>query len=74
MHEKLFLAPKAKEKTAGTRYQEQLMGIVRIHKEEVANHIRIEHMNAYGSSKGSATLAVSGTTYPPHVSSVVRRG
>lgn len=73
-HEKLFLAPNAKEKSAGTRYQEQLMGIVRIHTEEVANHIRIEHMNAYGLRKGSATLAVSGTTSPPPVSSIARRG
>ena len=74
MHEKLFLAPNAKEKSAGTRYQEQLMGIVGIHKEEVGNHIRIENMNAYGYRKGSATLVISGTTCPPPVSSVARRG
>ena len=74
VHENIFLAPSAKEKTAGTRYQEQLMGLVRIHKEEVANHIRIEHMNAYGLRKRSATLAVSGTTSPPPISSIARRG
>ena len=74
MHEKLFLAPKATEKTAGTQYQEQLMGIVALHKEEVANHIRLDHMNAYGLRKGSATLAVSGTTSPPQVTSIARRG
>ena len=73
-HEKLFLAPNAKEKSAGTRYQEQLMGIVGLHKEEVGNHIRIEHMNAFGFCKGSATLAVPRTTCPPPVSLVARRG
>ena len=49
------------------------MGIVGYHKEEVGNHIRIEHMNAYGSHKRSATLAVSGTTCPPPVSLVSRK-
>ena len=74
VHEKIFLSPSAKEKTAGTRYQEQLMGLVRIHKEEVANHIRIEHMNAYGLRKGSATFTVSGTTSPSPILSIARRG
>ena len=49
------------------------MGLVGLHKEEVSNHIRIEHMNAYGLRKGSATLAVSGTTSPPPVTSIARR-
>ena len=49
------------------------MGFVGIHKEEVANHIRIEHMNAYGLRKGSATLAVSSTTTLTPISSNTRR-
>ena len=74
LHEKLFLGKKSKEGSAASRYQEQLLGIVLYNKEEVANHIRIDHMNAYGLQKGSATLAVSGTTVPPPVTSIARRG
>ena len=60
--------------TAASRYQEQLMGLVASNKEAVSNHIRIDHMNAYGLRKGSATMAVSGTTSPPPISSIARRG
>ena len=67
MHEKLFLRPDAKEMTAASRYQEQLMGLVAYNKEAVSNHIRIDHMNAYGLRKGSATMAVSGTTPPTNI-------
>ena len=73
MHKKLFLEPNAKEKSARTRYQEQLMGIVGIHKEEVGNYICIKNINTYDFRKGSVTLSVSGTTYPPPVHSVARR-
>ena len=74
MHGKLFFAPNTKDKLAWTYYKEQLMGIVGYHKEEVGNRIYIEHMNAYGFHKESATLAVSGTTCLPPVSSFAKRG
>jgi hypothetical protein len=40
----------------------------------VIHHICISHMNAYGIQKGSATLATSGTTCPPPIPSIARRG
>jgi hypothetical protein len=72
--EKLFLSPTAQEGSAACRYQEQLMGLVEANIEAVINHIRISHMNAYGIRKGSATLAASGTTCPPPIPSIARRG
>lgn len=55
-------------------YQEQRMGLVTSNKEAVLNHIRIDHMSTYGLCKGSATVTVSGTTPPPPISSIARRG
>ena len=72
--EKLFLATGTKDGSAATRYQEQLMGLVQRRKDVVKNHIRLEHTNAYGLRKGSATLSTSGTTAPPPISSIARRG
>jgi hypothetical protein len=72
--EKLFLSPTAQEGSAACRYQEQLMGLVEANMDAVIHHIRISHMNAYGIRKGSATLAASGTTCPPPIPSIARRG
>jgi hypothetical protein len=72
--EKLFLSSTAKDGTAACRYQEQLMGLVEANMDSVVHHIRISHMNAYGIRKGSATLATSGTTCPPPIPSIARRG
>jgi hypothetical protein len=72
--EKLFLHLGKKEGSAAQRYQEQLVGILDEHAEEVEMHIRVEHLNAYGLRKGSATHATTGTTCPPPLPSVARRG
>jgi hypothetical protein len=50
------------------------MGLVEANVEAVIHHIQISYMNAYGIRKGSATLAASGTTYPPPIPSIARRG
>ena len=73
-HEFFFLGVDSKVGSAGGWYQEQLLGLVAHHREEVMTHIGIDYINAYGLRKGSATLAVSGTTNPPPISSVARRG
>ena len=72
--ERLFLAKGTKEGSAATRYQEQLVGLVQRKKDIVKHHIRMDHVNAYGVRKGSATHATSGTTAPPPISSIARRG
>lgn len=71
---KLFLTDGAKEGSAASRYQEQLLGLMKKKSEIVATHIRLEHANAYGIRKGSATYATSGTTSPPPIPSIARRG
>ena len=70
----LFLRHGSKEGSASTRYQEQLIGIIKKKNGVVELHIRVEHANAYGLRKGSATYATSGTTCPPPISSIARRG
>ena len=72
--EQLFVAKNKTSKSASTRYQNHLMGIIKKNKEVVSKHIRLSHFNAYGMRKGSATLATSGTTCPPPISSIARRG
>ena len=73
-NEKLFLGLAAKEQTAAARYQEQLLGLIKEKSAIVKNYIRLPKANAYGLRKGSATLATSGTTAPPPVPSIARRG
>ena len=70
----LFLNKSAKPGTASTRYCEQLEGIVRLHQEEIQNHMEFDRFNPYGIRKGAATHAVSGTTMPPSIPSIARRG
>ena len=74
LYEKLFLKSGSKEGSAGGRYQEQLLGLLKSKRQIVMNHIRLEHANAYGLRKGSATHATSGTTCPPPMPSIARRG
>ena len=64
----------SKKGLAGNCYQEQLLGLVVHHREEVMNHIHIDHMNAYGLRKGSIILAVFGTTNHSTTLSVARQG
>jgi hypothetical protein len=42
--------------------------------EIVGEYIRVEHANSHRTRKGSATVAILGTTVPPLVSSIVARG
>ena len=70
----LFLRFGSKENSASLRYQEQLIGIIKRNRNIVEMHIRVGHANAYGLRKGSATHATSGTTCPPPISSIARRG
>lgn len=72
--EKLFVTTKAKEKSAKSKYQEQLMGILKNKEQIVANHMRFDRANGYSLRKGSATHATSGTTCPPPIPSIARRG
>ena len=72
--EKLFLNQGTKGKSAATRYQEQLVGLLKDKHNIVRQHIRVKHFNAYGMRKGSATLAACGTTAPPPIPSIARRG
>ena len=72
--EKLFLMPGTKEGAAAARYQSQLIELINQESETVSYHIRLNHANAYGLRKGSATRATSGTTCPPPIPSIARRG
>jgi hypothetical protein len=70
----LFLGRRAKEGTASSNYLEQLVTILQRHEEEVNEHMLAHRLNAYSFRKGSATYAVSGTTVPPPLNAVARRG
>jgi len=72
--EALFLNPGAKDGTAANRYQGQLTSLLAEKVEVVCQHMRADHANAYGIRKGSATAATTGTTCPPPLPSVARRG
>ena len=73
-HEEFFLGVDSKEGSAGGRYQDQLLSLIAHHKEEVENDICINHMHVYVLRKVSATLALSGTTNTPPISSVAKQG
>ena len=74
VHEQLFLKQGTKGRSAAVRYQEQLVGLLKDKHDIIRQHIRVDHFNAYGMRKGSATLAACGTTAPPPVPSIARRG
>ena len=71
---KLFLTKGVKDGTASANYCEQLISVVAPHKEEVENHMEEKRLNAYSFRKGSSTYAVAGTTVPPSLNSIARRG
>jgi hypothetical protein len=73
-HERLFLSPKAQEGAASKQYCEQIAGIAQEHMEEISNNMSYSKFNPYSFRKGAATHAVSGTTAPPSMPSVARRG
>lgn len=69
-----FLDKGVKAGVAAKKYCEQVIGVVSPHIETLKNHMRESSFNPYGLRKGSATHAVSGTTVPPPIPSIARRG
>ena len=63
-----------KERVASNSYCSQLKQLINKKRETVASFIRLAHANAHGWRKGGATHATSGTTCPPPIPSVARRG
>ena len=73
--EYLFRKTTAEEdKLASSGYCSQLKEMFNRHGQEVSNHIRLPHANAHGLRKGGSTYATSGTTAPPSITAVARRG
>jgi hypothetical protein len=70
----LFLKRGVKFGTASSKYCEHLDAVVEPHSEEVSNHMEQTRFNAYGLRKGSSTYAIAGTTEPPSLVSIARRG
>ena len=62
------------DKVASHRYCTQLSQILKEKADLVKLYVRILHENAHGLRKGGATYATSGTTAPPPIPSVARRG
>jgi len=71
---KLFLDKEVKEGTCASKYCEQISTLVAPYKQHIAVHMDSTRFNPYGLRKGSATHAVSGTTAPPSIPSIARRG
>ena len=62
------------ERVASNGYCSQLKELLTQKKEIVCSYIRLTHANAHGWRKGGATHATTGTTCPPPIPSVARRG
>jgi hypothetical protein len=73
-NERLFLDKDVKEGTAAQKYCELVAGLVSGHTDELMHHMDPTNFNPYGLRKGSATHACSGTTAPPSLPSIARRG
>ena len=72
MSEKLFLNEGKKGKSATTRYQEQLVGLLKDKYDIVHQHICVKHLNTCRMQKGSATLAICGTIALLPIPSIAR--
>ena len=70
----LFLSKGSKYGSAGHRFCEQLVAVVRNHQEELSTHIQTARFNPYGLRKGAAMFALSATTAAPSVPAIARRG
>jgi hypothetical protein len=60
--------------TAAHRYNEHLVELLRGHEEEVSKFCRPDRAKVHGIRKGVAIHATGGTTQPPPLPSVARRG
>jgi hypothetical protein len=72
--EAFFKRNETEDNAASNRYCSQISELMRQKCEIVREYIRVEHANSHGTRKGSATMAISGTTVPPSVSSIAARG
>ena len=63
-----------KKKVASSSYCSQLKELLKRYTNVVSCYIRLAHGNAHSYRKGAATYATSGTTCPPPIPSVARRG
>lgn len=72
--ERLFLNEGTKEGAGSFRYHEQIVGLVRGKESVITPYMKFDKLNPYGLRKGAATHALSGTTAPPSVAAVARRG
>lgn len=71
----LFLNVGAKAGSASCSYSEELRKkIIQPHINEVSNHMMESRFHAHGIRKGSGSFAASGTTAPPSLTSIARRG
>ena len=70
----LFKSARSEKKSASNDYCEQVRGILKRHLEVAMLHMDIRKFSAHGFRKGSATNSLNGTTHPPSVVSVARRG
>ena len=70
----LFIKKGKKVKSGSSGYCSQLTQLFTANAEAVSAYIRINHANPHGIRKGSATHAASGTTLPPSVTAIAKRG
>lgn len=61
-------------KSASHRYCTQLVELIKDHRDAVIQYCRPERAKSHGIRKGAATHSTSGSTVPPPLPSVARRG
>ena len=70
----LLIKPRQRVGSASSSYTDFIKNWLTIFCDHIDNIIRPNHMNAYSNRKGVATYDSSGTTEPPPLSSIFRRG
>ena len=70
----LFQNVDTKDGTASSKYCSQLTELFSKFKTNIEQYIRSDHCNAHGVRKGASTQALGGTTCPPSITSVAKRG
>lgn len=72
--ERLFLQPGTKKGSGSNKYHQHVVSLVKGKEQAIAQYMKVDKLNPYGLRKGAATHAVSGTTAPPSIPSIARRG
>ena len=72
--ESIFLSTNTEDGSASSKYCTHLSNMLNSRKDTVECYMRSAHTGTHSFRKGSATLASSGTTCPPPVSSIAQRG